>query len=242
MTEVRFDRQPVSDSGSTGQIGPTLRVPNNEDRLCSGQVAGAADSDQQALLRHFAPSSPRLPLVDSRQPVLGVGGGRIAIPSQDPALTPVVFSCEALLPFDPALIAERILNVAKWPDFHGCWPIPGIAAAEFEFQPPGVVGARIRVTNRDGSRHVEEITVWEPEHRLQLRMSEFSPPLSRLATHFLETWAFDRQPAGTRVVRAFELYARSRVTKPALWVIAPLLRRAIRQHLREIERLRGHDG
>ena len=70
--------------------------------------------------------------------------------------------------------------------------LPGIKAAEFEARTPEVVGTRIRVTNTDGSSHVEEIVEWEPDRRLRLRMGEFSPPLSRLATGFDETWEFER--------------------------------------------------
>jgi hypothetical protein len=52
--------------------------------------------------------------------------------------------------------------LSKWPDFHGCWPIPGIKTAEFEVQTSNNIGTRIRVTNFDGSTHVEEIMEWEP--------------------------------------------------------------------------------
>ena len=45
-----------------------------------------------------------------------------------------------------------------------------------------MVGTRIRVTNTDGSTHVEEIVEWEPARRIRLRIGGFSPPLSRLAT------------------------------------------------------------
>jgi hypothetical protein len=64
--------------------------------------------------------------------------------------------------------ALLILDVARWPDFGGCWPIPGITAAEFEVRTPGMAGSRIRVTNTDESSHIEEIVEWQPDHRLQL--------------------------------------------------------------------------
>jgi hypothetical protein len=105
-------------------------------------------------------------------------------------VTPITFTCKATLALAPEDIAWQILDLAKWPDFHGYGPIPGIKAAAFDLQTPGVVGTRIRVTNLDGSRHVEEIIEWQPEHRLRLEMKEFVPPLSRLATRFEETWQF----------------------------------------------------
>src|SRR3984893_12938810 len=89
-------------------------------------------------------------------------GEREAIGSQ---MNPITFSCEETLPFAPEDIAQQILDLTKWPDFHGYGPIPGIKVAEFDLQTPGIVGSRIRVTNLDGSSHVEEIVEWR-EHRI----------------------------------------------------------------------------
>ena len=102
-------------------------------------------------------------------------------------MKPITFTCEETLHLAPEDIAQQILDLTKWPEFHGYGPIPGIKVAEFEVQTPGIVGSRIRVTNQDGSSHVEEIVEWEPDHRLRLEMKEFSAPLSRLATGFEET-------------------------------------------------------
>jgi hypothetical protein len=73
----------------------------------------------------------------------------------------------------------------KWPDFNGYGPIPGIKVAEFEVQTPGIVGTRIRVTNRDGSSHVEEIVEWEPDDQLRLEIKELSAPL--------RSWSLDHE-------------------------------------------------
>ena len=107
-------------------------------------------------------------------------------------MNPITFSCEETLPLAPQEIARQILDLTKWPDFHGFGPLPGIKVAVFEVQTPGIVGSRIRVTNQDGSSHVEEIVEWQPDHRLRLQMKDFSAPLSRLATEFEETWEFQR--------------------------------------------------
>src|SRR6266545_392855 len=118
-------------------------------------------------------------------------------------MKPITFACEEALPLAPEDIARQILDLTKWPDFHGHWPIPGIKVAEFDVQTPCIIGTRIRVTNLDGSSHVEEIVEWQPAHRVRLEMKEFSPPLSRLATRFEEAWEFSRVEGGTRVVRSF---------------------------------------
>jgi hypothetical protein len=149
-------------------------------------------------------------------------------------MKPITFSCEETLSLAPDEIARQILDLTKWPDFHGYWPIPGIKVAGFDVQSPGIVGTRIRVTNRDGSNHIEEIVEWEPNHRLRLEMKEFSAPLSRLATGFEETWEFKCNGNETHVTRSFRLYAESVLARLLLWVISFFLKRAIVRHLREM--------
>lgn len=149
-------------------------------------------------------------------------------------MKPVTFSCEASLPLAPEEIAQKILDVDNWTEFAGCWPIPGIRTAEFEIRTPEVVGSRIRVTNTDGSSHVEEIVHWEPDRRVQLHMHSFSAPLSKLATGFDETWKFERAHKATRVTRSFVLHARSTMARFCLAAIAIVLKRAIARHLTQI--------
>jgi hypothetical protein len=150
-------------------------------------------------------------------------------------MTPITFTCRATLPFSPQQIVDSILDLANWPKFEGYGPLPGIKTAEFEVRTPEIVGTRIRVTSTDGSRHVEEIVDWQPEERLQQRMSDFSPPLSHLATHFVETWDFRRDGDATNVIRSFELHPRSAWTTPLLWVIARLLKRAVDRSLQQMK-------
>jgi hypothetical protein len=152
-------------------------------------------------------------------------------------MRPIRFSCTETLALAPADIAGRVLDPANWTAFTGYAVLPGIKAAEYEVRPPGVVGSRIRVTNTDGSSHVEEVVEWQPDHSLRLRMNEFSAPLSGLATAFVESWAFERAGTATRVTRSFELHPKSAVVRPALWLISLLLRRAVARHLRQMRDL-----
>ena len=149
-------------------------------------------------------------------------------------MKPITFTCEETLPLAPEDISQQILDLTKWPDFHGYGPIPGIKVAEFDLQTPGVLGSRIRVTNLEGSSHVEEIVEWQPDHRIRLQMKEFSAPLSRLATEFEETWEFKRIGNETKVTRSFQMHAKSALTRPLLWVISILLKEAIARHLWEM--------
>lgn len=150
-------------------------------------------------------------------------------------MKPITFSCEATLADPPERIAGQILDLTKWPEFLGYGPLPGIRAAEFEARTPEVVGTRIRVTDTDGTTHVEEVIQWEPERRIRLRMGEFSPPLSRLATGFDETWRFERRGEVTGVVRSFDLHPRSVAARPLLWLISILLKQAVARHLRQMQ-------
>ncbi len=146
----------------------------------------------------------------------------------------IQFQCKATLPQSPHEIAKEILDLSNWADFKGYGPMPGIASAQFEVQTPEIVGTRIRVHNTDGSQHIEEIVEWNPESNLALRMQEFSPPLSKLATHIDETWGFDSLENGTHVKRRFLMHARNAVTIPILWLISKFLKRAVDKHLKQL--------
>lgn len=149
-------------------------------------------------------------------------------------MKPITFTCEETLGILPEDIVRQILDLANWTDFKGYGLVPGISSAEFESCTPDVVGSRIRVTNTDGSSHVEEIVEWHPEYRLRLHMQDFSAPLSGLVTRFVETWEFQRIDSGTRVVRSFELHAKFAFTRPVVWLISILLKRAISRHLMQM--------
>ena len=149
-------------------------------------------------------------------------------------MKPISFSCHETVALAPEDIARQILDVTKWLDFKGFGPIPGIETAEFEVRTPDIVGSRIRVTNTDGSKHVEEIAEWQPRHRLRLHMKDFSAPLSRLATGIEETWEFERVGDETKVTRTFQMHAKSALTRPVLWAMSLLLKKAIVRHMRNL--------
>ena len=146
-------------------------------------------------------------------------------------MKPISFSCQAQLPLPPEEIAGQILDLSKWEDFNGYGLLPGIRHAEFEEEKSNIIGTRIRVTNRDGSTHVEEIVEWDPTRRLLLHMHDFSPPVSHLATRFDELWEFEPTADATLVRRSFKMHAKSALARPLLWSISFLLKRAIVRHL-----------
>jgi hypothetical protein len=151
-------------------------------------------------------------------------------------MSPIVFSVSEVLGGTPTEIARQILDLSRWPQFKGYGPIPGIATATFDLVAPELVGTRILVTSTDGSTYVEEIAIWQPESHVVIHMKEFSPPLANLATSIIETWEFDPATAGkTTVKRSFELFPKSLLTKPALYLISVALKQAIIRHLRQLK-------
>jgi hypothetical protein len=150
-------------------------------------------------------------------------------------MKPITFTCELTLPLAPEAIARQILDLTKWPGFRGYGPIPGIKTADFEFQSPSIVGTRIRVTNLDGSTHIEEVVEWQPDRRIRLEMKEFSAPLSRLATEFEETWEFQRNGNETHITRSFRLYAKSVLAWLPLRIISLFLKKCIARHLLQMK-------
>ena len=67
-----------------------------------------------------------------------------------------------------------------------------------------------------------------------MKLHAFTPPLSRIATHFIEEWSFEAQDDGTLVTRAVQMYPTGSLTRPLLWFILRFMRRAIEQHLAKI--------
>lgn len=153
---------------------------------------------------------------------------------RDPA--PIRFVCRSTVAASPQEIFAQILDLEQWPTFGGYGFLPGIRRAAFESRSPGEVGTVIQVENTDGSRHREEILEWQPERRMRLRLFDFSPPLSRLAICFDETWELTPEGDATGVTRAFTLYPRSRLARLPLWLISRLLARAVTDQLRRMGR------
>jgi hypothetical protein len=149
-------------------------------------------------------------------------------------MTPITFQRSRFIPRSAEQIAAEIADLSRWPEFDGYGPLPGIASATYEVHSDPIAGARIRVHNKDGSTHVETVEVWQPPERIVMRLHEFTPPVSRIASHFLEEWRFAAAGSGTEVTRRLQLYPRSPLARPALWLISLLMRRAIASHLQKM--------
>ena len=137
----------------------------------------------------------------------------------------------------PAIeISAEIADLTRWPEFNGYAFLPGIESAEYENRTNDMVGSHIRVHNRDGSSHVEEICEWDAGKRIVMKLHAFTPPLNRLSTHFIEEWHFEGKDNATLVTRKFQMFPRQPIARPLLWLISLLFRRAITLHLSEMGR------
>lgn len=126
----------------------------------------------------------------------------------------------------PEAVFDRIADLAQWPTFTGWGPMPGITRAELVEGSEVAAGARVRVTNTDGSVHHERFEVFERGRRLRIRM-ELGPPAAWFLAEIVET--VEVGPDGA-LVRSFHLPARSWLTAPMAWLIGGMLRRAVLAH------------
>lgn len=127
-----------------------------------------------------------------------------------------------------------ILDLVRWPAFRGWGPVPGIVSAELAPGASMAVGARVRVTNTDGSVHHEVVEELEPPRRYRVRM-EPGPPASRVLARIDETVELVPIATGTRIRRRFDVTPRSPLTAPLAWLVARVfLPRAVAAHDRAV--------
>lgn len=133
-------------------------------------------------------------------------------------------------------ICMEILDTQRWSEFTGYSILPGIKNAHFEVKTPTLVGSRIKVHNTDGSSHVEEIVEWDVANNVALKFQEFEPPLKHLATHFLESWRFEKSPNGTEVTRIMAMYPKGWSGWLMLLPISRLMKKAFEKNLVQYSR------
>jgi len=140
---------------------------------------------------------------------------------------PVHLSCTVSTHHTPHDIAAIFLDLNNWPLFTGYGILPGIKSASFNTQTPEIVGSVIAVICTDNSTHTEEIVNWNIPHSYQLKLANFSRPLSFFATHFDEKIHFETEDSTTLITRTMDLHPRSFIAYPLLWLIRPLMHKAI---------------
>ena len=131
-------------------------------------------------------------------------------------------------------VSASIEDLSQWPSFTGFGPLPGVRQAIYETKTEDRIGSVIRVTNTDGSRHRETIRAWDASGGVTLELDAFTPPLSWLATRFVERWTFEPEGEQCVIARTLDIHPRSALTRPLLRPIAALLRRALERHLQSL--------
>lgn len=149
-------------------------------------------------------------------------------------MKPITFQSSKVIPRSALEICSEIADVSRWREFDGYGILPGIENAEYEIRSDHMVGSRIRVRNTDGSEHVEEISRWIPGKEVAMKLHEFTPPLSHLAAYFTEEWTLKAENGATHVTRKFQMVPKRSMTRPLVWLISLLFRRAIARHLAEM--------
>ncbi|MCA9245308.1 MAG: hypothetical protein KDA32_15235 [Phycisphaerales bacterium] len=146
---------------------------------------------------------------------------------------PITFECRHQTTVSLAEIVDNILVLENWTTFTGWGPLPGIRAATFDSRTPELVGTKFRVVSTNGDQHTETITRWEPGRLLETRMADFPRSLRWMATHFIERWITEGDLARDghhTVVRQFEMFPTSGMTRPLLRMIGFMMRQAVNRH------------
>lgn len=149
-------------------------------------------------------------------------------------MRPITFERSRTIRKSATEISSEIADVARWREFRGYGILPGIESAEYEERTDEMVGLRVHVRNTDGSEHIEEIREWDPGRRIVIELGGFTPPLSRLSTHFVEEWVFEEEGNGTLVTRKLQMFPTRPRARPLLWLISLFFRRAIALHLADM--------
>lgn len=146
------------------------------------------------------------------------------------------FTSVSLVPRDPATTFGYIVDLANWPLFTGYGPLPGIRRASLPEGQGVRLGARIHVDDADGRDHHEVVEVFEPPHRITLRM-ELVPPAAFFMANILEEMTLEPVPGGTRLTRVFTATPRLWLTWPFAWLFGSfLLGLAVDRHNRAVAR------
>ncbi|HNB41395.1 MAG TPA: hypothetical protein PLG52_07835 [Anaerolineales bacterium] len=130
-------------------------------------------------------------------------------------------------------ICAALLDTERWSDFGGYSILPGIKHAHFEIRTPEVLGSRIIVQNTDGSAHIEEIVEWDPAKKVILKFQAFTPPLKNIASHFIETWEFERINTETHTKRSMSMYPNHLFGWLILLPISRLMKKAFEQNAKQ---------
>ena len=123
------------------------------------------------------------------------------------------------------------MNLENWVSFKGYGIIPGIQSAHFINKNEKILGSVIQVKNLDGSTHKEEIIGYQKDKYLQIKMHDFSFPLSRFSESFFEEWDFENKGKYFFVTRKFTLNEKGFFSGIFLKLIGIFLKKEVERHI-----------
>ncbi len=126
--------------------------------------------------------------------------------------------------------------VENMTSFVGFGPIPGIVSARWLEGGGPAPGARREVTKSDGTTHLEEMVTYEPPGRHCARITGLAAPFAWLVREIRDDFWLVADAGGTRVDRIFRAELTVPLAWPAVMLLRPLLREAVRRDLRGVKR------
>lgn len=151
-------------------------------------------------------------------------------------MNPIKIEVNALVSLTPKEICSIILDTSQWKKFEGYFILPGIEKAEFENRTESIVGSRIKVANKDGSTHIEEIIEWDVNQEIAFKFQEFDSPLKKFTSHFIEEWYFTISGSGTKVSRIMIMYPKNKYGSILLKPISILMKKALKKNLEQLSK------
>ena len=149
----------------------------------------------------------------------------------------IEFSLSEEFSMSPESFCDEIFDVSKWSDFKGYGPIPGIRSVERKNYSESRIGTRFEIINTDDSNHVETVTDYQHGKLITLYYDGFSKPLDGLASHFTETFQFEKHGSTTHVKRTFQLFPKNFIGKIMLSITTIFLKRAVKKHFEKLVEL-----
>jgi hypothetical protein len=124
---------------------------------------------------------------------------------------------------------ERFADIGAMTSFVGYGPIPGIQSARW-LEGSGAVGSVREIVNTDGSKHKEEVMVFDLHERIEDRIFDMTSPFRLMVREARDIFEFSAEGDGTRLERTFRFELTSPLWWPAARTIGAFFRRAMRRH------------
>jgi Polyketide cyclase / dehydrase and lipid transport len=129
----------------------------------------------------------------------------------------------------PEQVWALLTDINQMSTFSGWGPIPGIAEARW-IKGSGEVGSVRLVSNRDGTKHQEEVMTLERPTQIEDRVFALESPLRFMVRDVRDGFSLAPEGQGTRLYRTFTFELRSALWWPLAMGIRAMMERAVAGH------------